>query len=163
MKTYEEFDIPKYFPLIKYSKSLNLYGLQENYNGIQTKNQVVVYESEKSVLKRFTRLDETGVAVGSHSLSEEQIRILIGLNVDITIAYDKDIPLQHIRSECEKFYGIRNINYIFDKRGLLKEKESPADAHNRIFEYLLKNKIKYDEKEHELYIKSLKKELKLWT
>lgn len=155
IKSWELFDIPKYYPLKPYSKSVNLYGLQENYKSIQEAEYCVVLESEKNVLKRHSRLDETTVAIGSHNLSDEQIKILIGLNVAIIIAYDKDISLKHIRSECEKFYGIRNISYIYDKYDLLNEKESPADKPNKIYNYLLKHKIKYDENEHKEYLKEL--------
>ncbi len=160
IKNYDLFDIPKYYLLKHYFKSLNLYGLQENYKTIQEVNEVRVYESEKSVLKRHSRLDGTGVGVGSHNLSDEQVKILIGLNVDIVICYDKDVLLKHIRSECERFYGIRNIYYIYDKYDLLGEKESPADKPNKIYEYLLKHKIKYDDKEHKEYLKELEREKK---
>ncbi len=162
--TIEQWDIlgiPKYYHLIPYPKSMNLYGLYENYKSIQDKNEVYVYEAEKSTLKRSSKLDFTGVSICSHNLSDEQVRILIGLDVDITIVYDKGISLQHIRSECEKFYGIRNVYYIFDKYNLLKEKESPADAPNKIFDYLKKYKIKYDEKEHIEYLKELDNEDKI--
>lgn len=161
VKNYELFDIPKYYPLKNYMKSLNLYGLQENYRTIQEQNEVCVFEGEKAVLKRYSRLDGMGVAVGSHNLSDEQVKILIGLNVNITIAYDKDIPLKHIRSECEKFYGLRNIYYIYDKHNLLGEKDSPADLPNKLFNYLFKYRVTYDEKEHKEYLKELASEKKL--
>lgn len=157
IKSYDLLDIPKYYPLKPFPKGVNLYGLQENYKSIQENNLVVLAESEKSVLKRHSRLDETVVAVGSHNLSEEQVKILIGLNVSIVIAYDKDIPLKHIRSECERFYGIRNTYYIYDKYDLLKAKESPMDLSDKKYKYLLKYKIKYDENEHKEYLKCLEK------
>ena len=155
VKNYDLFDIVKYCSLKPYLKTINLYGLQENYKSIQDSGYVCVYESEKGVLKRHSRLDGTGVAVGSHNLSDEQVKILIGINCNIVIAYDKDIPLKHIRSECSRFYGIRNIFYIYDKHDLLKEKESPSDANNKIFNYLLKYKVKYDEKEHKEHLKEI--------
>ena len=160
IKEYEMLDIPKYFPLKSYPKSFNLYGLQENYKTIQENNYVVVYEAEKSTLKRHSRGDGTGVAIGSHCLSEEQVKILIGLNVEIIIAYDKDISLEYIWSECDKFYGIRNVSYIWDKYDLLKDKESPADAPNKIYNYLFKHKIKYDEGERKKYLQWQEKQAK---
>lgn len=153
---YEILDIPKYFPLKPFPKSLHIYGLQENYETIQQEGYVIVYESEKSVLKRHSRKDGTGVAIGSHCLSDEQVKILIGLDTTVIIAYDKDISVQHILNECKKFKSIRQVYFIYDKYDLLKEKESPADANNKVFEYLLKYKIKYDEKEHFEYLKGLK-------
>lgn len=145
---YEVFDIPKYFGIKPFSKGMDLYGLYENYQSIQEKGYVTVFESEKSVLKRYSRKDETGVAIGCHSISEEQVKILIGLNVDIIIAFDKDVSANEVRKECEKFYGIRNVYYVYDKWNILSEKDSPADMPNKQYEFMFKYKIKYDEAEH---------------
>lgn len=150
---YEILGIPKYFPLKTFPKSLYVYGLQENYESIQNAGYVVVAEAEKSVLKRHSRKDETVVAIGSHDLSEEQIKILIGLNVEVIIGLDEGISLQHIRKTCEKFYGIRPVSYIYDKYGLLKEKQAPMDLPNKLYQYLFKYRTLYDEKEHQEYLK----------
>lgn len=149
-------DIPKYLAIKPFRKSLGLYGLYENYQTIQKKRYAVVYEAEKSVLKRYSRKDGTGVAIGCHDLSDEQVKILIGLNVDIIIAYDKGISLHDIRKDCERFYKIRNVYYIKDSYGLLGTKESPADRPNKEFEFLLKYKVKYDVNEHNQFVKDRK-------
>jgi DNA primase len=158
IKEWEMLDIPKYFPLKNFPKSMNIYGLQENYQTIQEAGYVIVYEAEKSVLKRHSRNDGTGVAVCCHDISNEQVKILIGLNVDIVIAFDKGISIEHIRSTCDLFYGIRNVYYIFDKYDLLEDKMSPADAINKIYRYLFKYKILYDKKERRKYLKWLEKQ-----
>ena len=64
---------------ILYIKSLNLFGLYENYDSIQKAKQVTVVEAEKSVLKRDSLNDSTLVALSGHTMSEEQAAILIGL------------------------------------------------------------------------------------
>ena len=152
----ELFDVPKYFPLKPYPKSLNVYGLQENYRTIQEKGYVIVVESEKGVLKRYSKLDGTCVAICGHNMSLEQTKILISLNVDIIIAMDKGIDVNTIRGICESFYGIRNVYYLYDKDGkYLKEKESPSDLSDAKFYDMLREKILYDKKEHELYLKGL--------
>lgn len=158
VENYDEFGIKKYLITPTYPKQLNLYGLYENYDAIQKAGYVVVYESEKSVLKRDSLNDPTGVALSGHSLSQEQIAILIGLNVDIIISMDKDVSLEEVRHLCSKFYNIRNVYYTFDLYDLIGAKDSIADASNKIFNYLMKYKIKYDKHEHELYQESLKKE-----
>lgn len=155
---YEEFNISKYWITPSYQKSGNLYGLAENYDSIQQSGHVVIAESEKSVLKRDSLCDETVVALSGKSISDEQVRILIGLNVEIVIALDKDVSLNEIRFMCEKFYRIRPVSYIYDKYGLLKNKEAPMDASNKIYNYLFKYRTKYTEEEHQEYLKSLKKE-----
>lgn len=159
VENYEEFGIKKYFITPTYPKLLNLYGLYENYDAIQKAGYVVVYESEKSVLKRDSLNDSTGVALSGHTLSQEQISILIGLNVDIIISMDKDISLDEVRHMCSKFYNIRNVYYTYDSYDLIGAKDSVADAPNKIFSFLMKYKIKYDAKEHDLYLKSLEKKM----
>lgn len=156
---YEMFDIPKYFKLSKtYPKGLNVYGINENYDTIQEAGYVVVFESQKSVLKRYSRKDGTGAAIGNCELTDEQVRILISLNVEICICLDEGIGLNHIRKQCEKFYGIRNVSYMYDKWELLKKgsKDSPADLPNKQYKFMLKYRIPYDSREHNIYIKENK-------
>lgn len=157
VENYELFDIKKYFITPGYPKQMNIYGLWENKECIQEKGYVAIYEAEKSVLKRDSLNDSTGVAVSGHEISDEQVKILIGLNCEIIIAFDKDIDIDHIRHCCEKFYGIRKVSYIWDKYDLLKEKDSPADASNKIFEFLMQYRVSYNDQEHKEYLKSLKK------
>ena len=137
------FGIPKYFPLIPYPKSKNLYGLWENRQHIEEAKEIIVFEAEKSVLKMASKGYRNCVSVGSHDLSDEQVKILIGLNVNIVLAYDSDIPLEFMESECKKFKGLRNVSIVINQYDVLKEKESPADATLKIWEALYKRRIVY--------------------
>lgn len=154
INNYKEFGIKKYYITKSYPKNINLYGLYENYDEIQKKGYVVVYESEKSVLKRDSRGDSCSVALSGKSISKEQISILRSLNVEIIISLDKDVSLDYIRCICEHFYGTR-VSYTYDKYDLLNDKDSIADAPKKIFEYLLNHRVKYNEYEHYQYIKWL--------
>lgn len=156
VENYDLLGIKKYFITPTYQKNLNLFGLYENQEAIQKAGYVVIYEAEKSVLKRDSLNDSTGVALSGHTISDEQVSILLGLNVDIVLALDKDISNNEVRFLCEKFYGKRNVYYLFDRWGLLGEKDSPADASNQVFQFLMKYKVKYDVEEHRKYLKSLK-------
>lgn len=158
VENYEELGIRKYFLTASYRKSLNLYGLWENREEIEDKKTVVICESEKSVLKRYSRNDGTCVALQGKKLSEEQRRIIIGLNVDeVIIALDNDVPIEEIRYVCEQFYHIRNVSYVKDRWNLLKHKDAPADAENKVYNFLIKHRVKYDESEHQKYLNGLKK------
>ena len=64
------FGIAKYFPIIPYPKSKNLYGLWENRQYIEEAKEVIVFEAEKSVLKMVSKGIRNCVSVGSHDLSE---------------------------------------------------------------------------------------------
>lgn len=154
---YDLFDIPKYFITPNYQKQNNIYGLYENYNDIKKANYITLVESEKSVCKRDSRNDSTCVALQGHSISDEQVRIIIGIDVrEIIIAMDKDIKIEEIWHMCEKFYGIRKVSYIYDKYDLLNKKDSPADADNKIYNFLFRYRNIYDEKTHEEYLKIFK-------
>ena len=157
VENWEEFNIKKYILTSGYNKQLNIYGLYENYDAIQKAGYVTVYESEKSVLKRDSLCDPTGVALSGHMLSEEQVRVLIGLNVDIVLAMDNDVSIEEVRHMANKFYGIRNVYYIYDSFGILNDKDSPADACNNDYKRLFENKIKYDKLERKKYLESLKR------
>ena len=155
---YEQFGINKYSFTKGYNKSINIYGLWENYKSIQRKGYCCVFESEKSVLKRYSQFDETAVALSGKFISEEQKRILIGLNVDIILCLDNDVSIEEIYTLCEKFYGIRNVYFVKDFKGILGKKDSPADVCDDLYEELLRNKIKYTEELHEKYLKEINKE-----
>ncbi len=148
----EAFGIKKYMPIwsngrsLSYEKGVNLYGLWENYETIKQAGYVVVLEGEKSVVKRYCLNDGTGVALCCHSITEEQVRILIGLGVEVVFSMDNDVPEDEVRAMCDKFYGIRKVSYIKDRWGLLGEKDSPADARNRVFNFLFKHRTTYERK-----------------
>ena len=140
----EYFDIPKYFPIIKYLKGKNLYGLWENRQYIEQAKEVIVFEAEKSVLKMASKGIRNTCCVSCHDLSEEQVKILLSLNVnEIVLAYDSDVPLEFMESECKKFKGLRNISIVINQYDILKDKESPADSTLKIWEALYKRRIVY--------------------
>lgn len=157
IENYKELGIKKFFITPTYPKGLNLYGLYENMESIKKAGYVVVFEAEKSVLKRDSRNDPTGVAVSGHSITDEQVRILLGLNVDIIIAMDKDISLDEVRFLCEKFNTQRRVYYMYDKWGIMGDTDSPADLPNKLYQFMFKYKVRYDQMEHNKYEKSLKK------
>ena len=154
---YDEFGISKYWITPTYQKSNNLYGLAENYDSIIAKKIVTVFESEKSTLKRFSVMDDTCVSLQGKTMSDEQTRILIGLDSEIVLALDKDVDINEVRHICEKFYRIRPVSYIYDQWDLLDEKDSPADQGDKIFKFLFEHRVKYDDYEHKKYQESLKK------
>lgn len=144
VEIYDVLGIPKYFGVIGYPKSMNLYGLYENYEEIIKTGEVFILEGEKSVLKLKSMRYGNAVALGGHELSTEQIKILIGLDVNIIFALDKDLDKQVSIDMCKKFKGIRNTYYIEDKYDILDKKDAPIDKGLKVWKYLLKNKVKVD-------------------
>ena len=157
ISNHDEFGISKYWITPTYQKSSNLYGLAQNYDSILKRRVITVFEGEKSTLKRSSLFDDTCVSLQGKTMSDEQARILIGMNVEVVIALDKDVDINEVRHICEKFYRIRPVSYIWDERGLLGEKDSPTDKGNKVYQFLFRHRIKYDEYEHREYLKSLEK------
>lgn len=144
-KSYKELKIPKYLSLLDtdYEKMYNLYGLSLNIKYIKERNIVIVFEAEKSVMKADMFGYPIGVAVGCHEISNFQKKLLISLDVEICIAFDKDVELEHIFNICKELNYFRKVSYIQDKWNLLKEKDAPVDRGYKKWNYLFKNRIIY--------------------
>ncbi len=160
---------PKYLLTEGYNKNQNLYGLWENYDEIIENRRMIIYESPKSVMKRWVKQDHTAVAIQGKSISWEQAGIInhiaeciynkdymrvengeegvVYTPLEVVVALDSDVDEYDVRNVCK---AIRrhsrehfNISYIYDKRGILKNHESPADTNRKNFDTLLKNRSNY--------------------
>ena len=144
---YKELDIPKFWSYQGFKKGKCVYGFCENYAHIQQAGYCVLFEAEKSVLIRASLGDRTGLAIGGSNITDEQAGLILSLNCDIVVALDKDQSKEDIKEICKKFCKYRNVYFIWDKWNLLGEKDSPADANNKTYNFLMKYKVKYLEKE----------------
>jgi DNA primase len=144
---YKELDIPKFWSYQGFKKGKCVYGFCENYAHIQQSGYCVLFEAEKSVLIRASLGDRTGLAIGGSNITDEQVGLILSLNCDVVIALDKDQSKEDVKAICKKFCKYRNVYFIWDKWNLLGEKDSPADANNKTYNFLMKYKIKYIEKE----------------
>jgi len=78
-------------------------------------------------------------------MSDEQIRLLIRLRVDVVLAYDKDVDYfsKEVWKQIEKLKKFTNVYIIEDKGNLLgskDEKNSPADLGEDVWEKLYEKK-----------------------
>jgi len=89
-------DIPKYLPILTYNKSKYLFGVDINYNNL-INNRVIVIESEKSVLKAFTKGIKNVVALGGNSISKYHKELLYELcPSEIIVMFDKGLDKRNI-------------------------------------------------------------------
>lgn len=149
----------KYIYLEACNKSKILYGLYKTYSHIQKHKQIIVVESEKSVMKLWQNGIYNSVAIGGHDLSKHQIRLITQLGVnEVVLCYDEDVFRQNgkiIQSlyieEANKFLNCQKVTAIIDIGGkVLNPKESPADnidVFQRLFDkrVVLKNNINKEE------------------
>ena len=143
----EEFE-PKYLYLEQGPMSQTLFGYSENYGSLY-ENDVLVVESEKSVLK----LDSWGynnvVALGSNSLSTTQAKLLMSLNPKcVTFMLDKSLPLENTKKNADllkTFCTMRQLKikyWNWEDNLTLDEKSAPCDDTKEEFEYIYENEIK---------------------
>lgn len=138
---YKELNIPKYLTVlgVGYKKTSNLYGLSQNIEDIKKEKKVILFEGEKSVLKAWQMGYKIGLSVGCHSISKEQIKILLSLNIEeVIIAFDKDIELDDFIKTIELLEIYFKITIIYDKYNILNEKDSPIDKGKKVFDILYK-------------------------
>lgn len=139
----------KWFPILKFPKSLSLFGFSHNYNFIQEKGIVIITESEKGTMQLSSMGLGCGVSLGGSSLSEYQANNIKSLFPNkIILALDeglnKDIPHQMAEQLKITKYFKNNVGYIHDKNGLYLptgSKMSPTDLPKEDFKALLKNHV----------------------
>lgn len=142
-KIREEENEPKYIYMYPCAKSQILYGLYKTSSFIEQKKEVIICEAEKGVMQLWTYGYKNCVSVGGHSLSPLQVKKITKLDVNIVIAFDKDVEIELIKKECSKFrHSINNVYFIFDTGNILNEKESPMDSPEK-WEKLYRNKKQY--------------------
>lgn len=162
----KELNVPKYWNAISgFRKQYTLFGWHLAQEGIEKNKMIVLYESEKSAMKLDTieRGVGFGVALGGHELSEYQKSYILkntSEDVEVVIAYDKDMMEEDIAAkdkgtppqkgvgflinECQRFSKFRKTSYIYDKYGILGEKDSPVDCGFKRWCFLLKHRIQVD-------------------
>ena len=138
----------KYLPIIPFFKGNTLYGLYQAYNDIQNKGEVIIVESEKSVLKAYQMGITNVVAIGCHSLSPRQIKLIKSLAVNVVLAYDSDVPLEECIKQVKELIisnlFFSNEVYVLDMDGL-QEKSCIFDLSKEIVDEAFENRLIYIE------------------
>lgn len=138
---------PKYLYIVNGPMSQTLFGYSENYSSLY-ENEIIIVESEKSVLK----LDSWGynnvVALGSNSLSVAQVKLLMSLNPKcITFMLDKSLPLENTKRNADllkTFCAMRQLKiryWNWEDNITLDDKAAPCDSDKEEFEYIINNEI----------------------
>lgn len=138
---------PKYLFLKQGPMSQTLFGYSENYDSLY-EGDILIFESEKSVLL----LDSWGynnvIALGSNSLSTAQAKLIMSLNPkSITFMLDNSLPLENTKRNVDilkQFCKMRVLDIKFWDWTCnlnLEDKAAPCDDGKEEFEYILKNEI----------------------
>ena len=145
---YKALKLSKYINYFKIGTMDYLQGLEITLPYVKEKNEVIIFESIKSVMKAYGWGYKNCASAEKHTLTSEQISLLARLKVDVVLAYDSDIDYKQgeVWEDIEHLRRITNVYIIQDKEGLLggiDAKNSPADCGLDIWEelYLSKRKV----------------------
>ena len=147
-KEWKEKGVPKYIYYYPYNGRNHLYGYYENYYTILSSKEVFVGEAEKFVQQLDSMGINNALAISKKTISPIQLNLLLKLQKDIVLAFDKDVELEDIYIECRKFKGLCRVFYIYDKDNLLGNKDSPTDKGQEIWNKL-SSEYKFEYKEGE--------------
>lgn len=156
-----ELDKGKYLPIeiegkyYSHPLSLNLYGLNKNKENINLVKKAIIFEAEKSVLisENFS-FPNYSVAVCGSNFNKMQLNLLLyNTKIDeVIIAFDKEYEkpnsskgeayFKKLYSICKRYNKYYNFSFIWDYNNLLKEKDSPVDRGEEIFNQLMKERIR---------------------
>lgn len=142
-----EEDNPKYMYTIPVAMSQVLYGYSENYQYLYG-NDIIIVESEKSVMQAWDFGVRNIIALGSNSLSEKQAKLLLQLQPKrIIIAMDEGLSFEQtkrnadiIKSFCGMFAP--EIWYWDSDQDLdIDSKCSPTDMGREKFEEIMTEQL----------------------
>lgn len=151
-----EYSQVKYMPItwngitLAHALRGNLYGLYENRAVIEKNKTVILFESEKSVLKFssfFGHENNFSVATCGNKVTNEQIQILKDIGVkQVILAFDKDydnsadqIKVQnHYNEIAQRLSVYFTTSVMFDYSNILGLKDAPIDRGRAAFEELFK-------------------------
>lgn len=119
-----------------------LYGLYENMRAIKDRQEIIIFEGCKSVLIADTWHIQNSVALLTSHLNQNQMKKLAKLGCRVVFALDNDINIRNDKhiATLKKFV---NVEYLYDFKGLLGEKDSPVDKGYDVFCKLYNTRYKY--------------------
>lgn len=146
-KNYKELKIPKYINYFSVGTMDYFQGLNVTLPYILQKNEVIIFEGIKSVMKMYSWGYKNCVSAEKHTLTNEQVELLAKLKVDIVLAYDSDVDYRSTdtKSSIDKLKRITNVYIINDRNGLLGGKETknaPVDLGKEVWDELYRAKRK---------------------
>jgi DNA primase len=118
-----------------------LYGFYQNKDACVNKNEVILFEGAKSVMKSETFGFSNAMSILTSNIGEQQRKALIKLPFkNLVVALDKEISIKEIKESFKQLKMYKNIYVIEDREGLLEHKMSPVDNGKEVWEELYNNK-----------------------
>lgn len=144
---YKQMKIPKYINYFTVGVMDYFQGLNITLEYVLEKKEIIIFESVKSVMKAYGWGYRNCASAEKHTLTKEQIDLLVKLRVNVVFAYDSDVDYRRddVRSSIDKLKRLTNVFIVYDKQRLLggaESKNAPVDCGKEIWETLYGQKKK---------------------
>ena len=133
---YKELGIPKYinyFPVgtMDYFQG---YNVAKDY----IKDEVIVFEGIKSVMKAYGWGYKNCISAEKHTLTDEQVDALASMKCDVVFAYDSDVNYysKDVLKSLLKLSKVCNVYIVADNIGWLGAKDAPVDKGKETWDFL---------------------------
>lgn len=144
---YKQLRIPKYTNYFRIGVMDYFQGLNITLPYVKEKNEIIIFESVKSVMKAYGWGYKNCASAEKHTLTDEQIRLLVKLRVNVVFAYDADINYwqRDVKHDVDKLKRVTNV-YVVEDRNLLlggaDTKNAPVDLGKDVWDELYRSKRK---------------------
>lgn len=144
---YKDLKIPKYINYYEVGVMDYFQSLDMSKQAVQQRGEIILFESIKSTMKAYGWGHNNCASAEKHTLTPEQIALLVRLRANVVFAWDSDISYwqSDVRRDIERLKRFTNVYIIEDKGKLLggpSAKNSPVDCGRDIWETLYANKRK---------------------
>lgn len=146
-QNYKALNMPKYINYHPVGVVDYFQGLDITLPYVKKKGEVIIFESVKSVMKAYGWGYKNAASAEKHSLTPEQISLLVKLRVNVVFAYDSDVSYKQkdVRENIEHLKRVTNVFVIEDRKKLLggaEAKNAPVDLGRDIWEQLYQSRKK---------------------
>jgi len=144
---YKQLRLSKYMNYFKIGCLDYLQGLNIALTYVKQQNEIIIFESVKSVMKAYGWGYKNCASAETHDLSDEQVALILSLKVNVVFAWDTDVDYRSgdTKKQIDALKRITNVYIIQDPQQLLGGKESknaPVDCGREVWEELYANKRK---------------------
>ncbi len=144
---YKALKIPKYINYYPVGVVDYFQGLDITLRDIVQSGEMIIFESVKSVMKAYGWGYKNVASAEKHTLTSEQISLLVKLRVNVVFAFDSDISYKQpdVKQNIDTLKRVTNVFVIDDKNHLLggaSTKNAPVDVGLDIWEQLYSTKRK---------------------
>ena len=145
----------RWIPLLPCSRSLTVYGFHQNYETIQKRRSVLIFESEKAVMQCAAMQNKNAIAMCGCHISDTQAKYVQALRANqIVVCFDEGLDELFVREECRKLlmnnpFLHNRVGYVWDATGTILQrgsKQNAADVGHDKCKYLLQHNIKWIER-----------------